>query len=107
MPSTEALVDIISMVKHAATDSAALLTAEERVRAAIAKVSDGRELTAEQQQWLGMIEQHLIKNLSIDREDFNLIHVLSARGGWGRANRAFNRQLDDWIAQLNEELVAA
>lgn len=104
---SKALVDIISMVKHAATDSAPLLTAEERVRSAIAKVSYGRELTDEQAQWLGLIEQHLIKNLSIDREDFNLIPVLSARGGWGRANRAFDRQLDDWIAQLNEELVAA
>ncbi len=41
----KALVDIISMVKHAAADTAPLLTAEERVDAAVAKVVDGRELT--------------------------------------------------------------
>ena len=104
---SKALVDIISMVKHAASEEAPLLTAEERVRAAVVKVTADRALSDDQQQWLGLIEQHLIKNLSIDREDFNLIPILSARGGWGRANRAFDRQLDDWITQLNEELVAA
>lgn len=104
---SKALVDIISMVKHAAIESAPLLTAEERVRAAIAKVTAGRELTDEQRQWMDLIERHLVANLSIDREDFNLIPILSARGGWGRADRAFDRQLDAWIAQLNEELVAA
>ncbi len=41
----KALVDIISMVKHAAADTAPLLTAAERVDAAIAKVVEGRELT--------------------------------------------------------------
>lgn len=104
---SKALIDIISMVKHAAANSAPLLTAEERVRAAITRVAAGRELSEEQQQWLRLIERHLIANLSIDREDFGLIPVLSARGGWGRANKAFDHQLDAWIAQLNEELVAA
>lgn len=103
---SKALVDIISMVKHAAADSSPLLTAEERVQAAVAKVIDGRELAQEQVQWMDLITQHLIANLSIDREDFNLIPVLSSRGGWGRANRAFDRELDAWIAKLNEELAA-
>ena len=67
------------------------MTAEERVRAAIEKVTAGRELTDEQQQWLGLIERHLVANLSIDREDFNLIPILSSRGGWRRADRALDR----------------
>ncbi|MCK2213349.1 DEAD/DEAH box helicase family protein [Actinomadura sp. ATCC 31491] len=103
----KALVDIISMVKHAALDTAPLLTAHERVSAAIANVTAGRQLTDEQQRWMNYIEQHLIENLSIDREDFNLIPILSARGGWGRANRVFDHQLPELIERLNEELVAA
>jgi type I restriction enzyme R subunit len=104
---SKALVDIISMVKRAAIEGAPLLTAEERVRAAVAKVAAGRTVTDEQQQWLGYIEQHLIENLSIDREDFDLIPVLSSHGGWGRADRIFDRRLPELLEQLNAELVAA
>jgi type I restriction enzyme R subunit len=53
------------------------------------------------------IRQHLIANLSIEREDFEAIPVLSGHGGWGRANRVFEGQLAELIQELNEELVAA
>jgi type I restriction enzyme, R subunit len=33
--------------------------------------------------------------------------VLSDRGGWGPANRAFDGQLAELLAQLNKELIAA
>lgn len=103
----KALVDIISMVKQAANQESVLLTAEERVAGAVARVSAGRELSEEQQQWLVYISQHLVQNLSIDRDDFELIPILSSRGGWGRANRAFAGGLAELVDQLNEELVAA
>jgi len=104
---SKALVDIISMVKHAALDTAPLLTAQERVQTALTKVTAGYQLTSEQRQWLAYIEQHLIANLSIDREDFDLIPILSSRGGWTRANRVFNSHLSTLLEDLNEELVAA
>jgi type I restriction enzyme R subunit len=103
----KALVDIISMVKRAATESSPLLTAEERVSEAIEKVTAGRDLTQSQEQWLEYIRQHLIANLSIDREDFDLVPVLSQRGGWGMANRVFDGRLGELLGRLNEELVAA
>ncbi|WP_431987535.1 type I restriction-modification enzyme R subunit C-terminal domain-containing protein [Streptomyces parvulus] len=103
----KALVDIISMVKHAARDAAPLLTAQERVKAAVTKVIAGQDLTIEQQQWMDYIEQHLVENLSIDREDFDLIPILSSRGGWGRARLVFGNHLPRLIEHLNEELVAA
>src|SRR5205807_9141941 len=59
------LVDIISMVKHAAEASSPLLTAEERVNAAVAKVTEGRNLTPGEQQWMEYIRLHLVQNLSI------------------------------------------
>ncbi|MEW2449573.1 DEAD/DEAH box helicase family protein [Streptomyces parvulus] len=103
----KALVDIISMVKRAALDTAPLLTAQERVKRAVARVTAARELTDAQWLWMGYIEQHLVENLSIDREDFELIPILSSRGGWRRADRAFDHLLPELIEQLNEELVAA
>ncbi|MFJ8432074.1 DEAD/DEAH box helicase family protein [Kitasatospora sp. NPDC094019] len=102
----KALVDIISMVKHAVLDDAPLLTAQERVRSAVAEVANGLRLTTDQQRWMDYIEQHLVENLSIDREDFDLIPILSARGGWGRANRVFDDHLPELIEQLNEGLAA-
>jgi len=103
----KALVDIISMVKHAAADAAPLLTAAERVDAAIAKVVDGRALTEAQAAWFDRIRRHLIENLSIDRDDFSLIPALSDHGGWGSADRNFDGQLADLLAEVNRELAAA
>jgi type I restriction enzyme R subunit len=104
---SKALVDIISMVKRATAVGAPLLTAQERVRSAIARVVADRQLTPDQQLWLGYIEQHLVSNLSIDKEDFDLIPILSARGGWRRADIVFHHDLHILVDRLNEELVAA
>lgn len=103
----KALLDIISMVKRAADEQAALFTAEERVTAAIDSVVVGRKLTADQAKWLDYIRQHLIKNLSIDQEDFDLLPIFAARGGWGRANRIFEGKLSDLLHDVTKELVAA
>jgi type I restriction enzyme R subunit len=103
----KALIDIISMVKRAAIDTSPLLTAEERVNEAVDRVVTGRKLTEPQAKWMEYIRQHLIQNLSIEREDFEAIPVLSDHGGWGRANRVFEGQLSELLDRLNEELVAA
>lgn len=103
----KALADIISMVKRAAAESSPLLTADERVTKAVERVLAERALTAEQMKWLDYIRQHLVANLSIDRDDFENVPVLLNRGGWGRANKVFNGQLEELLAELNRELVAA
>lgn len=103
----KALVDIISMVKNAALDTSPLYTAEERVSQAVDRVIAGRTLADEQAKWMEYIRQALVANLSIDREDFENVPVLSSRGGWGKANRVFDQQLEELLADLNRELVAA
>lgn len=103
----KALVDIISMVKRAALDHSPLYTAEERVQRAIEAVTSGREFSEDQLKWLDYISQHLIANLSIDREDFEDVPVLSNRGGWGRADKIFDGSLATLLEELNQELVAA
>ena len=102
----KALVDIISMVKHAANDQNPLLTAEERVSGAFEKVTAGRTFTSEQQQWLGLIEAHLIENLTIGREDFDILPVFARYGGLTQATRIFAGRLDEMINSLNEAIAA-
>jgi len=102
----KALVDIISMVKHAVIEEAPLLTAEERVAAAFEKVTAGRSFTEAQQKWLERIRAHLIENLSIDVEDFNVIPLFDNAGGWGRADRDFNGELGGLLKEFNEAIAA-
>jgi type I restriction enzyme R subunit len=102
----KALVDIISMVKHAADEAQPLLTADERVHLAFARLTAGRSFSAEQEQWLGRIREHLLANLSIGRDDFESMPVFARFGGWGRANRVFDGRLEGLIHDLNEAIAA-
>ncbi len=102
----KAMVDIISMVKHAAKSDEVLYTAQERVQRAMMRISAGRKFTPEQMEWLERIRVHLIQNLSIDRSDFDIIPVFSDVGGWGRANKAFAGQLPELLKKINEAIAA-
>jgi type I restriction enzyme R subunit len=102
----KALVDIISMVKHAAREQEPLLTATERVDRALSRVTSGRSFTPDQQAWLARIREALIENLSIDPEDFENLPVLQHSGGWGKANRVFNGKLDELLKACNEGIAA-
>lgn len=101
-----ALVDIISMVKHAADEEQPLLTAAERVERAFQRLTARHLFTAEQQEWLERIRIHMIENLSIDRDDFELMPVFTREGGLGAAARVFVDQLDSVIGELNEAIAA-
>ena len=102
----KALVEIISMVKHAAREAEPLLTAEERVDRAMGEVTAGRTFTAEQTAWLDRIRRTLVENLAIDREMFELVPALEDAGGWGRADRVFEHGLTDLLANLNTALAS-
>lgn len=102
----KALVDIISMVKHAAKESEPLLTAAERVGKAFDRFSAGKTFTPPQQAWLDRIRTHLVVSLTIEKDDFDAIPVLADPGGWGAANKAFGGALADLISAINESLVA-
>jgi type I restriction enzyme R subunit len=98
----KALVDIISMVKHAVREQEPLLTSEERVNRALAKVTHGKTFTKEQQNWLDRIRDHMIQNLSINKEDFDTIPIFTRDGGWGKANKVFKNQLEELLKEFNE-----
>ena len=102
----KALVDIISMVKHAADEDQPLYTAEERVKLAFAKVTAGKTFTAQQQSWLALTQAHMTENLTIERDDFNTLPVFTLRGGLSQATRVFGGELDGLLYQLNEAIAA-
>src|SRR5207253_6489870 len=82
------LVDIISMVKHAAKEEEPLLTAAERVERAFDTITAGRQFTEEQEKWLERIRAHSVVSLSVSQADFEEIPVLVDAGGWKPADRA-------------------
>jgi type I restriction enzyme R subunit len=100
------LADIISMVKHAAREELPILTAEERVEAAITNIRSQHAFSAEQLQWLGFIQNHLVNNLSIDLDDLENQPVFTDRGGVTRARKLFGAQLPKLIDELNLALAA-
>jgi type I restriction enzyme R subunit len=102
----KALVDIISMVKHAAREEEPLCTAEQRIHRVFEKMAFSISLTPEQQRWLDKIREHLIANLSISKDDFDIIPIFANEGGWGRANRVFDGKLPAYIQQWNEAIAA-
>lgn len=102
----KSLVDIISMVKHAAREQEPLLTAAERVERAFEQITADREFTDGQREWLERIRAHLTENLSIDWEDFDNLPVFARHGGWTKANRDFQGRLLDLLQQANEVMAA-
>lgn len=103
----KALVDIVSMVKHAVDEQQPLLTAQERAERAFAQVTAGLTFTPEQQRWLDRIREHMRANLSIDREDFDLIPIFTDIGGLPVVSRAFAAGwLDRLIRDLNRAIAA-
>jgi type I restriction enzyme R subunit len=102
----KALVDIISMVKHAADEQSPLLTASERVEQALETITAGRTFTPEQQQWLDRIREHLRENLSIDKDDFEELPIFNRHGGWSKVQQVFGTKLPEFIKQLNQAIAA-
>ncbi len=41
------------------------------------------KLTLEQMRWLSLVREHLVKNLSMDEEDFDLTPLLQNRKAFG------------------------
>jgi type I restriction enzyme R subunit len=103
--SHKALADVISIVKHAATAQAPVLTAEERVNRALDTLAAKHQFTIEQLQWLSLVREQLIKNLTIDEDDFDNTPLLQGRGGVARARQVFG-ELSLLVAQLNEVVAA-
>jgi len=100
------LADIISLIKHAASEENPLLTAEERVENAFRRITAGKTFTKEQWEWLELIKAHIIQNLAVDREDFDKMPVFTRKGGWKVANKVFDYKLESLLKEINAEVAA-
>ncbi|HKZ54663.1 MAG TPA: type I restriction-modification enzyme R subunit C-terminal domain-containing protein [Anaerolineales bacterium] len=81
---------------------APLTSAEERVDAALRRLLGERILTEPQRKWLGLIRRHMIANLAIARDDFELIEFEQAGATWSRVNKDFGEALPKLLQPLNE-----
>ncbi|MCX6255854.1 MAG: hypothetical protein NTV31_15470 [Bacteroidia bacterium] len=100
------IVDIISMVKHAAKETEPLLSPEERVNQAILKVTSGIKLSSEQGKWMEYIKEHLKQNMTLDENDFKELPVFTDRGGFTRFKMVFPDNYKKIIADINTAIAA-
>jgi type I restriction enzyme, R subunit len=99
------LADIISIVHHAA-EGEPLMSAEERVDRAITRTIGAQTLTPPQSKWLELIRRHLIANLAIERDDFELLEFEQQGATWQRVNTDFGGNLAEVLQSLNESIAA-
>lgn len=99
-------VDIISMIKHAARETEPLLSIDERVSLAIQKVTAGKIFTAEQQQWMGYIKEHLKQNMTLDENDLQELPVFTDRGGLSKFKKVFSGDYTEIIREINKAIAA-
>ena len=83
-----------------------MATGKPKEARAINKLKSEIQFNEEQEQWLELIKNHLIENLTIDADDFEILPVFARKGGILVARRIFNGIFDTIIARLNE-LIAA
>jgi len=100
------IVDIISMVKHAADETEPLLSPEERVSKAIRKVTEGKHLNEEQQKWMEYIKEHLKQNMTLGEEDLRQLPVFTDRGGLNRFKKVFPGDYETIIKEINLAIAA-
>lgn len=93
-------------MKKGAKEEQLLLTAEERVRNALSFLRQEKQFNEEQTKWLSYIEEHLVKNLSLSKDDFDAMPVFFNHGGLGRARKVFGNDLDYLIEEINYKLAA-
>lgn len=102
----KAMADIISMIKNADSEKTPLMTAEERVNQAIRAITKSHKFNDEQTTWLEYIREHLIINLAIEKENFDLVPVLERNGGLAKAKKIFGKDFDKMIEEINYKLAA-
>jgi len=102
----KAMADVISIVKNADNENNSLLTAEEHVNKIISEILSKHNFNDEQKIWLGYIREHLIINLAIDKNIFDLVPVLEMHGGLAKARKIFGSELDSIIEEINYKLAA-
>jgi len=100
------LADIVSIIRHAAVEEP-LLTAEARVDRAFEKLRVSKKFTPEQEEWLVLIRRHLIDNLLLEKEDFDLMPIFKRKGAtFQSVNRIFGGRLEELLQEINQAVLS-
>jgi type I restriction enzyme, R subunit len=104
------LTDLVSLVRFALKQDAALTPFKERVEERFSRwlaeqETRNRGFTAEQVEWLTLMRDHIAASLQIELDDLDSV-PFNQRGGAGRAYQVFGSQLRPLLVELNEALAA-
>jgi type I restriction enzyme R subunit len=94
--------DIISFIRRQALGDP-LVSHEDRIRDAMARIYAMKEWTAVQHQWLQRIEKQLIAQTVLDREDFDR-GAFKDKGGFNRLNKIFQGNFQQVMDEINTNL---
>lgn len=105
------LTDIISLVRYAVGQTEELEPFSARVNQLFElwmgrQKYAGRVFTAEQEEWLRLIKDHIAANAAAEADDLARLPVFADRGGLIRARVLFGAELDATLDDLNGALVA-
>ncbi|MFN8672767.1 MAG: type I restriction-modification system endonuclease [Candidatus Sericytochromatia bacterium] len=96
------MADIITFIKNAVNNEP-VINHEDKVKLAINKIRHTRTLTPLQKTWLDKIENHLLKEDIIQKEDFEK-GAWKTNGGFSRFNKIFDEKLEDILDEINTTL---
>ena len=104
------LTDLVSLVRFAMHQDNELVPFAERVKVNFEawlgqQERVGKKFSDEQEQWLGMIRDHIAANLSIETDDFDYA-PFAQQGGLGKVHQLFGEGLSKVIDELNGTLAA-
>lgn len=94
---------IIGYIRQAALGDP-LVPYEDRVKHAVNRILERRAWTPVQTKWLKRIGEQFSKEIVVDRETLDDGQFQVEAGGFARLNKIFNGDLDDVLADLNEEV---
>ena len=104
------LADIVSFVRFALHQENELRPFHDQVNERFSQwlmqqEKSGRNFTDEQRQWLEAIRDHIASSLAIQVGDFDYV-TFAQRGGLGKANQVFGKDLGPLLNEMNEVLAA-
>lgn len=96
--------DIISYIRTLSLGSS-LISHEDRVKKAVDSIRQMKTWNRTQLKWIDRFEKQLLKETVLRKEDLDQ-DPFDEAGGFERLNRIFEEQLEEVIAQINQNLYA-
>ncbi|WP_029542684.1 type I restriction-modification system endonuclease [Selenomonas sp. AB3002] len=103
MTSEDIAADIITLIRRYAIGSH-LLSHEERIKGAVARLKKAHSFSAQELSWLKRMEKYLLEESVLTVQAFDEDSRFRAQGGFARIDKIFAGQLEKIIAELNEYL---